>query len=128
MKTIFHRMSKSCGISLTLSSAVDRILSGSATRIRARYLLKSPLELSCKEGGFKALKMNAWEDERRIAKIDNTRAQYQHAGPIQNPSEIGCQEKHPMTAAARIVPYQRRQIEAQRQRQSIETHGDLYEL
>ena len=51
------------------------------------------------------MKMNAWEDERRIATIDNTRAQYQHAGPIQNPSEIGCQEKHPMTAAARIVLY-----------------------
>jgi hypothetical protein len=55
------------------------------------------------EGGFKALKINAWEDERRMATTDNTREQYQHAEPIQNPSETGCQEKHPITAAARIV-------------------------
>jgi hypothetical protein len=49
--------------------------------------------------------MNAWEEERRMATTDNTRAQYQHAGPIQNSSKIGSQEKHPMTAPARIVLY-----------------------
>jgi hypothetical protein len=45
------------------------ILSGGTTRIRARYLLKSPLELSCIEGGFKAVKINDWEDERRMATL-----------------------------------------------------------
>jgi hypothetical protein len=63
----------------------------------------SPLEFKPAVGAFKALKMKAWEDERRIAVTDNTNEQYQKAGPSQYWFERGCQEKHPMTAPARMV-------------------------
>jgi hypothetical protein len=69
----------------------------------ARYLLKSPLEFKPSVGIFNALKMKAWEDERRMAVTDSTREQYQNAGPSQYSFESGCQEKQPITAPARMV-------------------------
>ena len=45
--------------------------------------------------------MNAWEEERRIAKIDRNRLQNQKAGPSQYSFSTGLQEKQPITAAAR---------------------------
>lgn len=103
MKTIFQRGTQLRRDSLRRSSPRSRESSGGIARINARYLLKSPLEFKPTVGRFKALKMNACPDERRMAKIDSTREQYHEAGPIQNPSDTGGQEKHPMTAAARIV-------------------------